>query len=112
MLKMENSTICFLIRLYDNNGKRSVFFPNGEYLASPYFSKIILWRVSSGESINTSIQHSWLVISVVFSPNSEYSTTISGDYTIDMLEISTGKHIRTFSGHSFSVFSVNFSPNG
>ena len=62
-----------------------------------------VWRVSSGERINTLTGHSNYVLSVVFSPNGEYLVSGSYDKTIGVWRVSSGERTKTLTGHSLSV---------
>ena len=56
MSNIESWSMCslFTLTVYNNYVRNVVFSPNGEYLASGYDNNTIgVWRISSGERINT-----------------------------------------------------------
>ena len=102
MSNIESWSMCSLFKLTNPSPLTSnvVFSPNGEYLASGSADRTIgVWRVSSGERINTLTGHSHRVFSVVFSPNGEYLA--SGSDTIGVWRVSSGERIKTLTGHLF-----------
>ena len=62
-----------------------------------------VWRVSSGERIETLKGHSSCVRSIVFSADGEYLASGSDDNTIGVWRVSSGERIRTLTGHSWGV---------
>ena len=103
MSNIESWSMCslFTLTVYNNYVRNVVFSPNGEYLASGYDNNTIgVWRISSGERINTLTGYSDWVRSVVFSPNGEYLVSGSVDKTIGVWRVSSGERIKTLTGHS------------
>ena len=56
--------------------------------------------------------HSFPVLSVVFSPNGEYLASGSFDNTIGVWRISSGEQIKTLTDLSHHFKNLVFSPNG
>ena len=58
------------------------------------------------------LEHSGVVLSVVFSADGAHVLSASDDSSIKLWDAATGALIRTFEGHSGSVRSIVFSPDG
>ncbi|HBE18902.1 MAG TPA: hypothetical protein DEG17_20525 [Cyanobacteria bacterium UBA11149] len=103
------------------------FSPNGQYIATASEDgTAILWDLSglaipktarfancfaAAQAIAKFVGHHGRVLSVSFSPNSEYIATASEDGTAKLWNLS-GNLIAEFIGHRGWVLSVSFSPNG
>ena len=64
MSNMENSSMCYLIRLYGHSHSIAsiAVSPNGEYLASGSWDyTICIWKASTGELLKTLIGHFFVV---------------------------------------------------
>ena len=98
--------MCTLVQFTEDSSymRKIPFSPNGEYLASSTQGTINVWKVSSGEQIKTLTKHSFIVTSVVFSPNREH---LDQDYRCGYRE-----RTETLTGHSRGALSIMFSPNG
>ncbi len=90
------------------------FSPDGQYLASGGSGNntVKVWRVETGECLQTMEGHRNWVLSVAFSPDGEYLATGSADRTVKLWRVESGECTRTMEGHSRSVTSVAFSPSG
>ncbi len=86
--------------------------PDGETLASGSFDGTIkLWRLSSGELIDTLSEHSKGVFCVALSNDGQTLASGSWDETIKVWQPKTQHAIRTLSGHCGSVRAIAISPD-
>ena len=89
------------------------FAPDGETLASGSADDLVqLWRVSSGELLNSLEGHTGTVNSVAFSADGETLASGSGDDTVRLWQVSDGSLLHTLEGHTNSVNSVAFAADG
>lgn len=75
------------------------FSPDGSLLAGGSTDGTVrIWRVSSGELINTYKSHTEKVTSVFFSLDGQAIFSASWDSKVQLVQVSDGKQIRKFSG--------------
>ncbi|GJN78789.1 hypothetical protein PLIIFM63780_002298 [Purpureocillium lilacinum] len=88
------------------------FSPDSTLVASGSDDETIrLWRVATGECVQTLEGHDGWVRSVAFSPDSTLVASGSGDETIRLWRVATGECVQTLEGHGGWVNSVAFSPD-
>ncbi|WP_088889039.1 NB-ARC domain-containing protein [Leptolyngbya ohadii] len=89
------------------------FSPDGQLLATGSDDQTVkLWRVSSGELLQTFQGHSSRVWSVAFSPNGELLATGSDDQTVRLWEVNSSQCLKTFQGYHNWIWSVAYHPDG
>jgi WD40 repeat protein len=71
-----------------------------------------LWDVATGRAIRTFSGYSYVVNSVIFSPDGTQILSSADDRTVKLWDAATGREIRTFSGYSYVVNTTGFSPDG
>ncbi|XP_075262996.1 U5 small nuclear ribonucleoprotein 40 kDa protein-like [Convolutriloba macropyga] len=90
------------------------FHPNGQYLCSGSFDRLIyLWNVY-GECNNFAVLkgHTGPVVQLSFSPDGQYMFTASTDKTGAVWDIETGERIKRLKGHTSFVNTVDSSRKG
>jgi len=92
------------------------FSLDGAHLASASGDKIRLWRVETGELLQTWTGDAGLAASVAFSPDGGTLASGSGEVSyggeVTLWDVRTGKMKRRLKGHKEPVHSVCFSPIG
>ncbi|HIL69070.1 MAG TPA: hypothetical protein EYG38_04380 [Verrucomicrobia bacterium] len=93
------------------------FSPNGLFLVaasgvSGLVGTAVLWKVESGELMNTYQGHSDILYDAVFSPDGQLIATAGYDRKIVLWQVESGKQVRIIKGHNGAVFDLDFSPDG
>jgi WD40 repeat protein len=86
------------------------FSPNGRFLACGDGSTVQVWG-SDGTPLHQLQGHTAPVRAVVFSPDSKWIATGSGDRTVRLWGMD-GRCLRTYRGHTGEVSHVAFQPDG
>ncbi|WAL62703.1 protein kinase domain-containing protein [Thermocoleostomius sinensis] len=68
--------------------------------------------LTNGWELSSFDRHADAVYGVVFSPDSSYALSASGDGTIKLWEVSTGRALRSFEDHRDRVNAITLSPDG
>ena len=86
------------------------FSPNGRYIVTSFYDKVIIWRLRDGSSrvLNLSEVDPF---SARFSLDGQY--VASGDFGIILIgNVRTGKLVARWQGHSHHITSFAFTPDG
>jgi len=98
-----------------------LYVDSNNYNATEVVHKALYYNDHPERQKNISTQKSWhknlighwsYVLTVAFSPDSQYALTGSVDRTASLWDVNTGKELRTFWGHQGEIRSVMFSPDG
>jgi WD40 repeat protein len=73
---------------------------------------VIIWDVATGKQLCQLQEHTGLVWSLAFSPDSKLLASGSLDKTLRLWNTSTGKEVHRFTGHGGGVLSTAFAPDG
>lgn len=95
---------------HDDWVNKTIFSPDGKYVATVSNEKAQIWDLSTEETIDV-ISHNGSVRDVNFSPDGKYVATASRDKTSHIWNISTHKEIAVLN-HNDELAKVFFSPNG
>ncbi len=87
----------------------AVFSLDGKYMVGSEYKTIYVWDIASSKEISH-MSHDDSVLSVAFSPDSNYVLSTSRDKTVRVWEVSTGKEIARVTQEYF--LSVAFNPDG
>ncbi len=88
------------------------FAPDGTLASGSEDNTVMLWDVSTQQSIDTFAEHTGPVTSVAFSRDGTILATGSEDGTAILWDVATGTNIKTFVEHTDRVTSLAFSPDG
>ncbi len=112
------------IRLYETesgstvgtvDGQKSIFTPDGQYLATSFGSDLYLRDNATGRIMEKLRGHTDRVVTLNCSPDGRYISSISEDNTLRIWDTSSqGTPVRIFGGYNFPrvPISVKFSPDG
>ena len=89
-----------------------VISPDAQYVVSYRGDSLSLWNTDRKVAITESLGHEDGIMTVVFSPNSQYFISTSWDKTIKLWDVVDGCEIRRFKGHNDGVISAAFSSDG
>lgn len=84
--------------------------PDGKFLASSDYEKIILWDIVSREELHTLVGQT-AIHSTAFSPDGKLLAS-SSDKSIKLWNVISGKEERSFQCCSETIYTIVFSPDG
>lgn len=74
--------------------------------------QIQLWSVADEQKLHTCEGYTGIVISIIFSPNSETLACSCADYAIRLWSVASGQMAHVCEGHNSRLNCIAFSPNG
>ncbi len=88
--------------------------PDGKYLAGVRNTDkaVVLWEAATGKVVRRFDGHSFIAVSVAFSPDGTRLVSTSRDRSAIVWNLATGKRIARMIGHATSVGTAIFSPDG
>lgn len=90
------------------------FSPDGQYLVSSHYEKVLLWDVQTGNLIRAMPNSDPLPSALAFSPDGQYIAAVGLIEPTVLWDVATGETVRTFGDQDNSqyVVSLAFSPDG
>ncbi len=92
-----------------NLANRSVFSPDGRYLAA-ISDRLRLWEIASGTLLQELGDHGEVVVGSAFAPSGERLAVSLADKTVRVRDAKTGRELQRIEG--LDARSLTFSPNG
>jgi WD40 repeat protein len=90
---------------------RTVFSPDGKYLACAGESPVRLYEAASGKEIRRFEPHAGYIVALAFSPDATVLAAVQ-EYGLSLWDVASGKALHPIRGHQGPLASFAFSPDG